>query len=535
MHSEPVPADPGRDEDPAAGVPEPAKDEAVPWEPVVTRPDPMSEEELQALLDAVTDQDAPWWLEEGDPDPQDDDPPPEECDLAQIAAQCRQISADQARAAATAARLGETGALGAIGAARRGPGQPGSARRFPGEYPGRAAQFATGMLMDTMPGRPELAGFADEAAGADDRFDGACDDEVLGVLCAWDRVEAHAAARKHAAAAELIRRRPAPGHAPEGPARMPAAWEEFTARELGTVLAASRWDADAMLGLAHDLEVKLPGTKAAFRDGLVDAGKAGIIARATAVLDPAEARAAEALVLGRAGRLTPAGLRSAIARAVIEVAPDKAKERRTKAERDARVERWAEASGNAALAGRELPPAQVIAADQRIAWLARQLKKAGLAGSMEELRARAYIDLLLGTDSRPRTGQPRTGRPRTGQPRTGQPRTGQPRTGRPRPGRPGTGRARSGQARRPGHAAGDRRAAGRVRRAREPDHPAGYPAGPGRAARRDPRPRAHRPESRSKYMGSLPNRGISRPRYPAHRRTGRLPPAGPVTGVRHVH
>ena len=198
----------GQDEDPARDAPEPegrVEYEPAPWEPVVTRPDPMSEEEeQQALLDAVTDQDAPWWLEEGDPDPQDD-PPPEECDLERVVAECRLISAEQARAAATAARLEETGALGAIGAARRGPGQPGSARRFPGEYPGRAAQFATGMLMDTMPGRPELAGFADEAAGADDRFDGACDDEVLGVLCAWDRVEAHAAARKHAAVAELIR------------------------------------------------------------------------------------------------------------------------------------------------------------------------------------------------------------------------------------------------------------------------------------------------------------------------------------------
>ena len=41
--------------------------------------------------------------------------------------------------------------------------------------------------------------------------------------------------------------------------------------------------------------------------------------------------------------------------------------------------------------GWELPPAAVIAADQRIAWLARRLKKAGLAGSMDELRARAYL------------------------------------------------------------------------------------------------------------------------------------------------
>ncbi len=61
------------------------------------------------------------------------------------------------------------------------------------------------MLLDVMPGRPELAGFAAEAAGPDDSFEGASDDEVLGVLCAWDRLEAHMAARKHAAVAELMR------------------------------------------------------------------------------------------------------------------------------------------------------------------------------------------------------------------------------------------------------------------------------------------------------------------------------------------
>ena len=71
--------------------------------------------------------------------------------------------------------------------------------------------------------------------------------------------------------------------------------------------------------------------------------------------------------------------------------------------KQARVERWPEDSGNAALAGRELPPDRVLAADQRITWWARQLKKAGLDGSMDELRARAYLDLLLDTDSRPAT------------------------------------------------------------------------------------------------------------------------------------
>ena len=111
-------------------------------------------------------------------------------------------------------------------------------------------------------------------------------------------------------------------------------------------------------GLAHALAVSLPGTRAAFRSGIVSQRKAAIIAEATALLDPAEARAAEAMVLDRAGSLTPAGLRAAIARAVMQVAPDKARKRREQAAKNARVERWAEASGNAGLAGRELPPAR---------------------------------------------------------------------------------------------------------------------------------------------------------------------------------
>ena len=65
---------------------------------------------------------------------------------------------------------------------------------------------------------------------------------------------------------------------------MPAVRDEFTGNELGAVLGGSRRAADQVLGLAPDLEVKLPGTRAAFRDGLVSQEKAEIIARAVAVL-----------------------------------------------------------------------------------------------------------------------------------------------------------------------------------------------------------------------------------------------------------
>ncbi len=286
--------------------------------------------------------------------------------------------------------------------ARRGPGEPASARRIPGESPGPAGAFAAGQPLDVAPGSAALYGLAEYAAGPGDRFAGASDNELIGVLCALDRAEASACALKHAAVAELIRRRPEPG-APvlPGPEQMPLVWEEFTEAELTDALAETRWQAEAMLSLAHDLEVKLPGTKAAFRAGTLRHSKVAIIAAALTALDPDEARTAEALVLGRAGRLTPGGLRSAIARAVQEVAPDKARKRREQAQQDARVQRWREDSGNAALVGRELPPDEVLAADQRISWWAKELRKAGLEGDMDVLRARAYLDLLLGKDSRP--------------------------------------------------------------------------------------------------------------------------------------
>ena len=347
----------------------------------------------------------------------DDEPPPEDedvwaegidpeawlddADVAAVYREAAQVTADAARARAVRARLGLTVPEAGVAAAdRRGPGMPGSAKAFPGEYASRASSFASGMPLDTAAGCVTLGSFAEEAAGDDDTYGGATDDELLGAICGWDRVKAHAAAREHAAVAEFIRRRAEPGHLLAGPARMPELWDEFAPVELAAVLGESRWTADQLLEVAEALEVKLPGTKAAFRDGIISEAKASIIARAVTALDPDEARRAEALVLGRAGWLTPGGLAAAIARAVMQVAPDKAKKRREQAAKQARVERWAEGSGNAGLAGRELPPAQVLAADQRVNWWARQLRHAGVAGSMDELRARAYLDILLNRDSR---------------------------------------------------------------------------------------------------------------------------------------
>src|SRR6266567_4361351 len=347
MPPEPVPADPGWDEDLA-------------W---LDR-DP----ERESWLDRAREHDEPPLEEE-----YEDHAPLTAHELAGI----EEAAGDELLAVAAAA------------SGRRGPGQPGSARVFPGASSSPAAGFGPGMVFDVLPGCAQLAVAADAAAEGD-VFAGVSEAELAGIMCAWDRVEAHAAARKLAVVAELARRNPGPEDA------------EFTADQVACALGESRFRADELTGTAGHLDTRLAGTRAALRDGVVSLGKARLIAAATGLLDPAEARAAEQEVLDRAGRLTPGGLRAAIARAVMEAAPEKARKRREAAARDARVERWAEDSGNAALMGRELPPDEVLAANQRISAWARQLRKAGLEGDMDVLRARAYLDLLLGQDSRPR-------------------------------------------------------------------------------------------------------------------------------------
>ncbi|HEV2260276.1 MAG TPA: hypothetical protein VGS06_44790, partial [Streptosporangiaceae bacterium] len=256
MPSGPVSPDPGRDEDPRP-VP--------PW------PDWMDDPAYLALRAA--DEDPGGLGLDEDPD----DAPPPEVDEGELAAEAERITGELAREAAVLAGAGLTAAVAADAAAaagRRGPGMPGSARPVAGVYASRASGFASGKPLDTAPGCLVLGQFAEEAAGPGDRYPGASDDELAGAICAWDRVEAYASSRKHAAVAELIRRRPAQGCALEGPAQMPAAVDEFAVGELGAVLGESRAAAGDIVSLAQELEVSLPGTKAGLRAGILSRRKA---------------------------------------------------------------------------------------------------------------------------------------------------------------------------------------------------------------------------------------------------------------------
>ena len=92
-----------------------------------------------------------------------------------------------------------------------------------------------------------------------------------------------------------------------------------------------------------------------------------------ALLDPAEAHAAEDKVLDR-GAADPG---QAARRHRPRGAGGRPRKRRSggrPAAGEPRVERWIEDSGNAALMGCELPPDEVLAADQRITAWARELR-----------------------------------------------------------------------------------------------------------------------------------------------------------------
>ncbi len=262
---------------------------------------------------------------------------------------------------------------------------------WPTEPPGPVgigAGFAEGGLLDGLAPGPVLAGFAENAWA--DGLGMLSDDALIGVLRAWRRLASWAAAGEIAAVVELDRRRRAEVAAGADPHLA-----EHVGDELAASLTLTTRSADALLDTACGL-ARLPLTRAALAAGQIDRVKALVITEGVTCLTDAHAAAVETAVIGRAPGQTSGQLRAATQRAVLAVDPAAAKRRREEARKDARVEVWDERCGTAALAGRDLPPAEVLAADKRIDALARQLKAGGREERLSELRAEVYLALLQG-------------------------------------------------------------------------------------------------------------------------------------------
>ena len=250
--------------------------------------------------------------------------------------------------------------------------------------------FAEGGLLDDLGPGPALAGFSQGVL--DDGFAGLSDDELVGVLRASRRLSSWQAGMELAAVAELDARRMRAAARP-GWSRV----SEHVSEELAAALVLTGRSADSLLGLARDL-VRLPAVLRALLAGRIDLARARVFAAELSGLSARKAAAVAMAYLAQAGSMTTGQLRAALRSMVLNLEPEALRRRAEKARADARVESWQEGSGNGALAGRELPPAELIAADERISAIARSLKEAGATGTMDQLRAEVFIALLAGRD-----------------------------------------------------------------------------------------------------------------------------------------
>jgi hypothetical protein len=258
---------------------------------------------------------------------------------------------------------------------------------------GRGTGFAAGGALDRMPPGAELAWHAE--AFWDRGLDQLSDDELVGLLGGWRRLASRATAAEAACISELGRRRAAQAEA-RNPGRRAGMGPLVS--EVAAALTLSGVAAGRLVMLAEAL-ARLRPVAVALAAGRIDERRAAVFAdELDCVPDIVTASAIAAAMIGDAGRMTAPRLRQALRRMVLSVAPEAAARRREQAARQARVECYPEASGNAVLAGRELPPEEAAAADQRVDRLAQWLKDHGAERPLAELRAQVYLCLLTGGD-----------------------------------------------------------------------------------------------------------------------------------------
>jgi Domain of unknown function (DUF222) len=259
---------------------------------------------------------------------------------------------------------------------------------FTHRYAGHGTGFTAGGPLDVMPPGPELAWHVGQARQAG--LGTLSDDELCGVIQASGRLSSWQAELQLAAAAELDARRAAYATAC-GDRRA----GEHVGAELAALLTLTGWSADALLELSRRLQ-RLPQTTALLAAGVIDRARAAVIADELGMLPDADAAAAEDRIAPRAGEMTTGQLRAECRRAILAYDPQAATRRREKAEKDARVDCWAEPSGTGAIAGRDLNLAQVIAADRDLDADARWLQQRGAPGTVDQLRAQVLLARLTG-------------------------------------------------------------------------------------------------------------------------------------------
>ena len=320
-----------------------------------------------------------------------------------------------------------------------------------------ADRFAQSGPAAEMPPDPLLATIIDAVTGPDGPGVGSLsDDQLIGVIAAVRRLESRVAWYTLTAVAEFAARWGGE-----------VAGAEFAADQLACELHLTSRSAAVQLDYATAVAARLPRCLAALHAGLLHPVHLRIIEEETQILSAEDAATADAALAEMAGALTFGKLRSAAHRMVLNLDPEAAARRKDAGRRNAHVQPFREPSGNAGMIARELPSDEVLASWQHVEQRALDLRAAGIPGTLEELRVRAYLDLL----QERHTSLPAPGPGPAGTATAGPQDTGP----------AGNGGARTERRRRPGPRSRWPRSGGRPGRQRPAGRP-GADAGPSLAA-----------------------------------------------------
>jgi Domain of unknown function (DUF222) len=247
------------------------------------------------------------------------------------------------------------------------------------------AGFCQGGASDTMAPGALLAAVVETVTGQDGAgLKGCSDDQLMGIISAAWRQQSRDAWTLMAAIGEFARRA---GTGVEG---------QFAADELHM----SQPSAAGQMDFATEVPKRLPRTFAALAAGQIHPIHLRIIEEETRILTDADAAKADAVLAEAAAGKTFGELRYAVRKLVLKLDPDAVKKRKEAAKREAHVRRFREESGNGGMVARELPSDEVLASWQHVEQRALDLRAAGMPGTLQELRVRAYLDLLQERDSR---------------------------------------------------------------------------------------------------------------------------------------
>ena len=272
---------------------------------------------------------------------------------------------------------------------KEGPGRPGLSVCLPPEQL-TLAGFAQNGEADTMAPGPVLAAVVDAVTGQDGKgLAGCSDDQLMGIISAARRMESRNAWTVMAAMGEYAAR-----HAGRRPA------DEFAPVELGYELHLNPTSAAEQMEFATTVAARLPATFAALGAGQIHPVHLRIIADETSFLSDQDAAKADQVLAGTAPGMTFGELRYAAHKLILKLDPEAARRRKEAAKRETHVRRFREESGSAGMVARELPSDEVLASWQHIEQRALDLRAAGMPGTLQELRVRAYLDLLQERDSR---------------------------------------------------------------------------------------------------------------------------------------